>query len=281
MSKQTKVYALVGASGTGKSYRAILLSKELGLEWLIDDGLLIHKDKIVAGVSAKSQNTRLGAVKTALFSHEAHRNPVLNTLRSNDIEGILILGTSQGMITKITEALDLPYPCQWFKIEERATPEEISTALAHRRTLGHHVIPAPMAEVEKNLPNKLMSSLQVYFSPQKSSKQANRELLWADQTIIRPNFTGYGGVYISEEVIESLVKYYVKTSFPQLKITQVKITFIPQGLILKLHYSILYKTTIPSLIPDVEESLFDFLHDITGIHVEAQHHHIDKIHFGN
>ena len=37
-----KVYALVGKSGTGKSYQAVNLCKELNIEAIIDDGLFIE-----------------------------------------------------------------------------------------------------------------------------------------------------------------------------------------------------------------------------------------------
>ena len=47
------VYALVGKSGTGKSFRARLLAEKLDVTYIIDDGLLIHKENIVAGRSAK------------------------------------------------------------------------------------------------------------------------------------------------------------------------------------------------------------------------------------
>ena len=53
--KGVSVYALVGESGTGKSFRAKLLGEKLGIELIIDDGLLIKNDKIIAGHSAKEK----------------------------------------------------------------------------------------------------------------------------------------------------------------------------------------------------------------------------------
>ena len=51
------VYALVGESGTGKSFRAKLLAQKYGIHVLIDDGLLIDDDKILAGKSAKHEKS--------------------------------------------------------------------------------------------------------------------------------------------------------------------------------------------------------------------------------
>ena len=48
-----KVYALVGESGTGKSFRAKLVAQKHGIDMIIDDGLLIRDNRILAGHSAK------------------------------------------------------------------------------------------------------------------------------------------------------------------------------------------------------------------------------------
>ena len=74
--KGITVYALVGESGTGKSFRAKLLTQKYGIELLIDDGLLIRDDKILAGHSAKREKTFLGAVKVAVFDDKEHRDEV-------------------------------------------------------------------------------------------------------------------------------------------------------------------------------------------------------------
>ena len=47
--KGITVYALVGKSGTGKSFRAKLLAEKIGIPYVIDDGLLIHGETILAG----------------------------------------------------------------------------------------------------------------------------------------------------------------------------------------------------------------------------------------
>ena len=49
-----KVYALIGKSGTGKSFQAVNLCRELKIESIIDDGLFICRNKVVAGIFAKS-----------------------------------------------------------------------------------------------------------------------------------------------------------------------------------------------------------------------------------
>src|SRR5574344_1742329 len=104
------VYALVGESGTGKSFRAKLLAQKYNLQAIIDDGLLIQDDKILAGKSAKREKTYMGAVRVALFDDKQHRDQVARSLQRSRIKSILILGTSEKMVEKIATRLQLPPP---------------------------------------------------------------------------------------------------------------------------------------------------------------------------
>ena len=70
MFKNMKVYAFVGPSGTGKSYRAQMVAGEKNVHFIIDDGLLIKDNQVVAGESAKKAATKIETVKKALFLHE-------------------------------------------------------------------------------------------------------------------------------------------------------------------------------------------------------------------
>ena len=50
-----RVIAFVGPSGTGKSYRSVMVSQQYGADAIIDDGLLISHGKVIAGTSAKKE----------------------------------------------------------------------------------------------------------------------------------------------------------------------------------------------------------------------------------
>ena len=62
---KTEVYAFVGPSGTGKSYRAQLVANERKISYIIDDGLLIKENEVIAGKSAKKAPTKIETVKDA------------------------------------------------------------------------------------------------------------------------------------------------------------------------------------------------------------------------
>ena len=59
IESKIKVYAFVGPSGTGKSYRAQMVASENGIHYIIDDGLLIKDNEVIAGVSAKKAPTNV------------------------------------------------------------------------------------------------------------------------------------------------------------------------------------------------------------------------------
>ena len=95
-----KVYAFVGPSGTGKSYRAQMVAGEKDTHFIIDDGLLIKDNEVVAGESAKKAPTKVGTVKRALFYEDAKRQEIIKALKKYKPQSILILGTSDGMVKK-------------------------------------------------------------------------------------------------------------------------------------------------------------------------------------
>lgn len=147
--KHVQVYALVGESGTGKSFRSKLLAEQYGIHAIIDDGLLIQDEKIVAGRSAKREKTYMGAVRAALFDDKEHRDSVARVLRKTHIKKILLLGTSEKMVMKIAMRLQLPQPQKIIHIEEIASKEDIEKAIKSRQVEGKHVIPVPSIEVKK------------------------------------------------------------------------------------------------------------------------------------
>ena len=96
-----EVIAFVRPSGTGKSHRALIVAGEHNIDTIIDDGLLIKDNKIVAGYSAKKEANKIQAVKRAIFSDEQHAQEVRSAISEVQPAQILILGTSLNMIQKI------------------------------------------------------------------------------------------------------------------------------------------------------------------------------------
>ena len=116
-----QVYALVGESGTGKSFRSKIVAEENGIHAISDYGLLIIDDKIVAGHTAKKETTYMGAVRAALFDDKAQRDSVAKAMKEAKIRKILLLGTSEKMVMKIAMRLQLPQPSKIINIKDIAT----------------------------------------------------------------------------------------------------------------------------------------------------------------
>ena len=65
--KKISVYAFYGPSGTGKSHHAKIVAEMVKTNVMIDDGLLIKDERIIAGKSAKLELSYMGAVRAALM----------------------------------------------------------------------------------------------------------------------------------------------------------------------------------------------------------------------
>ena len=86
-----EVIAFVGSSGTGKSHRALVVAHENNIECIIDDGILIHDNKIVAGFSAKKESSRLKAVRRAIFQDEVQVKSVREQLDKINPNKLMIM----------------------------------------------------------------------------------------------------------------------------------------------------------------------------------------------
>jgi hypothetical protein len=144
-----RVYALVGPSGTGKSFRARLIAEKHAIDVIVDDGILISGDAILTGHWAKKEQTLLAATRRALFDSPEHAREAREALRSLPLRAVLIVGTSRRMADRIASALDLPRPSTVITIDEVAPSDRIETAGRMRRRTGSHAIPAPVASIER------------------------------------------------------------------------------------------------------------------------------------
>lgn len=195
-----QVISLVGPSGTGKSHRATNIAHQLEAQAIIDDGLLIQGNRILAGSSAKRQPTRIGAIKSALFIDEDKVSEIKEALSELAPEKILILGTSKEMTEKIASRLGLPAPSKVLNIEDVASEKEIRKAKYLRSQFSKHVIPAPTLEVKRSFPGTLVDPLQVFLRKRGASGKKD----WLEQSIIRPTFTFHGKLSISNNALEAI-----------------------------------------------------------------------------
>ena len=200
-----KVYAFVGPSGTGKSYRAQMVSGAYGINFIIDDGLLVKENGIVAGTSAKKAPTKVETVRRALFSEEEQKKEMQEAIKKIKPKAILILGTSDKMVKTIAENLGLPEIQKTIYITDVATEEEIENAKRIRTTEGKHVIPVPTFELKKDFSGYLLDPLQIF-----KSQGLNGNPYIAEKSIIRPTFNYIGNFTISDNVFKQIIEVQAK-----------------------------------------------------------------------
>ncbi|MCR4580444.1 MAG: hypothetical protein K5681_08860 [Treponema sp.] len=276
--KPVQVYALVGESGTGKSFRSKLLAEEYGIHAIIDDGLLIQDDKIVAGRSAKREKTYMGAVRVALFDDKDHRDSVARVLRKTHIRKILLLGTSEKMVSKIAMRLQLPQPQKIIHIEEIATKEEIEKAVKSRHVEGKHVIPVPSIEVKKNYPQIFSASMRDFFSKRKLFKGKNGASgKMIEKSIVQPEFSKKGRVEISEAALTQMVMHCVSECDPDVRIKKISIKTDARGYRLLVTIDVPFGTQLTGKVHRLQQYIIDKIESFTGILIEEVSIIIDKI----
>ncbi len=234
-NSKIKVYAFVGPSGTGKSYRAQMVASEKNIKFIIDDGLLIMDNKVIAGESAKKAPTKVGTVKHALFYEEEERNNIIKALRKYRPQSILILGTSDGMVKKIAANLGLPEISEIIYITDVATEQEMETARRIRVTEGKHVIPVPTFEIKKDFSGYLLDPLQIFKSKGKGEKPYVSE-----KSIIRPTFSYLGNFTISDTVFRQILEYLAVQTPAIYKILKTRVENYGEGAKLYMEVTIMY-----------------------------------------
>lgn len=223
-NNKIKTYAFVGPSGTGKSYRAQMVAGEYDIHYIIDDGLFIKDNEVIAGDSAKKAPTKIETVKHALFLTDEEKQDIKKAIKKYKPDSILILGTSDNMVEKIAENLGLPKIEKTIYINEIATKEEMETAKRIRTTEGKHVIPVPTFEIKKDFSGYILDPLQIFKTKGRGVKPYISE-----KSIIRPTFSYLGNFTISDAVFRQIIEYLAsKTDFIY-KILKTRVDNMPEG----------------------------------------------------
>ena len=257
-----EVYAFVGPSGTGKSYRAQMVASEKGINYIIDDGLLIRENEVIAGESAKKAPTKVETVKKALFYNEAERQEIVKAFRKYRPDKILLLGTSDKMVAKIAENLGLPAIKETVYITDVATKQEMETARRIRITEGKHVIPVPTFEIKKDFSGYLLDPLQIFKSKGKGQKPYISE-----KSIIRPTFSYMGKFTISDTVFRQILEYLAKKSEGIYKVQKTRVENYGEGVSLYMEVTVVYGSNVVKEIKNFKEKAKKEVEKLTAMNV--------------
>ena len=259
-----RVYAFVGPSGTGKSYRAQMVASEKDIKYIIDDGLLINENQIVAGVSAKKAQTKIETVKHAIFLDEERKTEMCNAIKKYKPESILILGTSDDMVKKIAHNLSLPEIEEIIYISVVATKQEMETARRIRQTEGKHVIPVPTFEIKKDFSGYLLDPLQIFKTKGKGQKP-----YIAEKSIIRPTFSYMGNFTISDSVFKEIVEY-LASKMPEIhKVLRTRVNNTPEGPDIYMEVSVVYGYQIIEALAELKRRCKKEIENLTAMNLQS------------
>ncbi len=210
-----RVTALIGRSGTGKSFRAQLIATHHGMDLIIDDGLLIRNQKILGGRSAKVANNALAAVKTAVFHDPRAAQGARRWIAAIRPRRVLVLGTSARMVQLITRRLALPAPHRYLHIEEIASRAEIDAARAARESEGKHIIPVPPVEVRRDYAHMAIDAIRIFWQ---RGVLRNKGMVFEKTEVIGGS---RGAVSVSEAALTQMVAHCLHEHDPSLRLARV------------------------------------------------------------
>jgi len=258
-----RIYGLVGKSGTGKSYQAMNLCKELNIEGIIDDGLFISGSSILEGTSAKRQNTKVAAIKTALFTDEEHRRVVKEKIREISPESLLILGTSEKMIHRIADHLELPPPESIINIEDITTDEERETARKQRQELGKHIIPVPALQLKREFSGYFLDPLRII-----RGWRGGRASI-SERTVVRPTYSYLGEFSISDKVIGDIVYYLGEKTVGVESVNKVSIENNADGMKISISLICKFGFRIVDTARELQRVVAKNVGNMTAFHIKA------------
>lgn len=261
-----EIVGFIGASGTGKSHHALVVAYEHQIEAIMDDGLLIYRNRIVAGRSAKDETNRMKAVRCAVFVNPKEAAQMRQALAKIGVTKLLILGTSQHMVERICDALALPRPQTYIHIEDVSAPAEIAKAQAIRLQEGKHIIPVPTMELRSHFRGYLLQPLRSFFlGPEKKKKEFER-------SVVRPIFSYYGKLIFANHVVVSLIRHGIEPLTGVAKLHDVSVKRRDEtrqnGLAVTLSVSIRYGTDVQRLMSRIKKTIQQDIEYTTGMSVD-------------
>lgn len=269
-----KVYALVGKSGTGKSHHSMWVACENQLDFIIDDGLLISNNRIIAGKSAKREANKIASVYCAIFNDPSHADEVKKALKENNVQSLLIIGTSEKMVNRIADALSVAPIDKIIHIEDVTTPEERQIAFDMRNKHGKHVIPVPAFELKRQFSGYFTAPMTLFF---KKKGQTIAE----EKTIMRPAYSYLGDYKLSPKVITDICTVEA-LKFPSVhKILKIKDAMTSNGFLnISVDISVNFPCRVNEQMKLISAQIKKSIEEFTGITVSKITVNAKDLHIG-
>ena len=268
-----EVIAFVGPSGTGKSYRSLIVAKENNADGIIDDGLLISQGKVIAGTSAKKEDTRIASVKHALFIPNKYASEMRSALKKGKIKKLMILGTSEGMAVKIAKRLEIGPIKQFIHIEDVATNDEIAMANRMRMEDGKHVIPVPTFEIQKDFSGYFLHPLRRF----QKNLDIEENYGEADKSIVRPTFSYMGDFTISDTVLIDIAIHEANKVDGIVKINNINVRKTNHGVHMDITATLRYGCDIFGVCKKAQLNIRNVIEALTSVNARRVHFQVKNL----
>lgn len=256
-----KIFVLVGKSGTGKSYQAVTLCRDNGIESIIDDGLFIFRGEEVSGKSAKREATKVGAIKTAIFTDELHCEEVREAIKQKSPKTMLVIGTSDAMVEKIVSRLELGDIDVRVYIEDITTEGERRIARKQRHSQGKHVVPVPALKLRRQFSGYFMSPLSIF-----KGLGASRGSI-AEKTVVRPTYSYLGNYTISDRAISDIVKGVALQMKDIVSLHRIRVMKEGDELWIKLSAVLKHNTNVVDAVRTFQKESCDMIENMTAFSI--------------
>lgn len=256
-----KVYALIGKSGTGKSYQAINLCRKKSIEAIIDDGLFIYNGKAMAGKSAKKEATKIGAVRRAIFNDEAHRDDVRKKIQSISPNSILIIGTSDDMVHRIAKRLGMKEIDEKIYIDDITSENDRRLAQKYRNTMGQHVIPVSAMQIKKEFSGYMLNPMRLFKG------FGNERSAMGEKSVVRPTYSYLGKFAISDRVIGDIVRCTAKDIDGIVSVGKINTNDKIEALDVNVVVNVSRKANILDIGRRLQEKSVKMIEEMTAFHI--------------
>jgi uncharacterized alkaline shock family protein YloU len=186
-----------------------------------------------------------------------------------------VIGTSEKMVTRICERLQIPQPFKIIKIEDIATKAEIEKALQSRQIEGKHVIPVPALEIRRNYPSIFYDSVRVFLKRSFGAGASLPKIY--EKSVVRPEYAKRGRVAISEAALSQMVVHCVSEFDQSVHVKRLAIRDDSQGYRITVVLEAPYGTKLASNAHALQEYIVDSIERFTGILVAEVNIVIDRL----
>ena len=256
-----KVYGLIGKSGPGKSFQAMNLCKAMNIESIIDDGLFICRNKVAAGISAKRQETKVGAVKAALFNSDEHRDEVVSAIKKIKPSSILIIGTSDKMVDKIAKRLEVGKIGKRIYIDDITTEAERAIARKQRDEMGQHVIPVPTFQLKRQFSGYFMLPMRMLL------KELGPWRDISEKSVVRPTYSYMGEYKISDKVMTDIIECIRNESPDVMEILRTGVVPMQEGIDIFVIANFRYGADLPESAGKFQKDVVQKIEEMTSFNV--------------